>query len=155
MATRVYTQSRITTMQELKNIGYMVAFACGWVCDYTGLSEEAIYILTALMIVDTAFGFVKAMKLGKTSSTKLTVGVVSKFILLLIPISISLAGIVTGINLKPMATGTINIMAMAELYSIIANAYSIRTGKVIQEHDAIALMLKKVKKTLEKLLTIN
>ena len=139
-------------MNTIKNAGYAIAFVCGWVCEYTHISQEAIYILTVLMIADTLFGIVKSMKLGTTSSTKLTTGVLSKFILLLIPISISLAGILTGINLKPMAIGTINIMAMAELYSIVTNAYIIRTGNDVKEFDAIALMLKKVKSIVEKML---
>ena len=140
-------------MNIIKNIGYALAFSCGWVCEYTDISQEAIYILTALMVVDTVFGVVKSIRLRTTSSTKLTTGVLSKFILLLIPISISLAGILTGMNLKPMAIGTINIMAMAELYSIITNAYIIRTGKEVKEIDAIALMLKGIKKSVEKILT--
>lgn len=139
-------------MENIKLIGYAIAFACGWLCDYTGIKSEVITILAVMILIDTLFGLIKSFRLKTTSSTKLSVGVMSKLVLLIIPIAISLTGIATKLNLNSVVIGTLNVFILAELYSIVVNAYIIRTGQDMKEHDFIALTLKKIKGLLEKLL---
>ena len=41
-------------------------------------------------------------------------------------------------------SGTFFALSLAEMYSIIGNAYEIRTGKKVTEYDAVALILSKM-----------
>jgi len=140
-------------MQKLNNIWYAIAFSCGTVCNYLEISQEAIFILTILMLVDTFTGIIKTIALKKKpTSSRLSLGILSKVTLMLIPFCLALAGKGIGLELITVALGTINVLILSETYSIISNIYVIRTRKDVKEYDVISLLLNKLRKILEKLM---
>jgi len=138
-------------MEWIKNIGYCVAFCYGWICDYSGLASqhEVILILVTLMILDSITGYTKVAVLGNhPTSTRLSIGVISKVTLLILPFTIALLGKGLGINIVGLATGSIMTLLVSEAISVITNIYIIRTKKEVKEFDIVSVMLLRVRKVL-------
>lgn len=136
-------------LEKIKTTLYCIAFCWGWVCTYTGVSQESIYILTALMVFDTITGYIKVAVLGgHPTSTRLSWGIASKLVLLLVPFTIVLSTKYLGLNLLGLASASIITMSVSEAISVITNIYIIRTGKELKEFDLISGMLKKIRETL-------
>lgn len=109
---------------------------------YLWLSQESFYLLTTLMFVDTFTGVVKSLVFKETKSRTFTIGVLSKMLLLLIPLSIAIAGKISNMTTSWFVTGMFTLLAIAELWSILANIYQIRTKKKIEEYDAVTTVIK-------------
>lgn len=136
------------TTSTLKNLAYIPAFLLG-------LSFEAWGILAVFMIVDTILGIIRSMTLyGAHSFTSrlLAHGVVSKCLVLFVPIILVWTGRGVGFDFLPVAKGTLSVLVLAEAYSILGHVQSIRTKKDIKEFDAVSMVLKGVRETLEKML---
>lgn len=138
-------------IQDAKHLGYIGFALLGAV----GLPHESYIILAVLMLVDTLFGVVRVGVVhgGRhIKSYRLTAGILSKLAVLLVPLIIAWAGRGAGIPLTFMATATISVLILAELYSIIGSVYSIWIKEDVQEFDAISFVLRKVQISIEKLL---
>ncbi len=113
---------------------------------YFNIQQEAFYILSALMIIDTITGVAKqhAILANGITSRRLSNGVMAKFVTLLFLLS---GGIVvkyftesTGLYVQTV----MSLLIMSEFYSIIQNVYAVRTGILLPEYDAISITLKKI-----------
>lgn len=138
----------ISTKAFIKNISYGLAFLIGAV----GLSAQAFAIFGALIIIDTLTGIIRAVRLkgGRSvTSLRLTSGVISKLLIILVPLIIAWAGQGSGLNLTLVAQGALSMLILAEAYSIIGNIHAIRVGKDLKEFDAIAWVLTKVRSVIE------
>lgn len=146
METAGATTFSITTF---KNFLYIPAFLLG-------LSLESMSILAIFMMLDTVLGVVKSMVLhGPRSFTSriLAHGLVSKLLVLLVPLIVVWSGRGAGFDLHMLASGVISILVLSEAYSILGHIQSIRTGEEVKEFDAVSLVLKSVREVLEKMLT--
>lgn len=132
----------------LKHIGYIPAI-------FIGLSLESFLILAVFMVLDTIVGVIRAMIVDgcrSFQSAKLTSGIVSKAIIVLLPLLIAWAGKGAGMNLVPFAQAILGLLIFTQLYSIIGNTYSIRMRKNVPEWDAMSFVLKKLQEIVEALI---
>lgn len=132
----------------IKNITYLLAFMVGAV----GLSTEAFAIFGALIVIDTLTGIIRAIKVhgGRSvTSMKLTSGVISKLLIISVPLIIAWAGRGAGLPMTAVAQGALSMLILAEAYSILGNIHAIRTGKNLKEFDAVTWILDRVRTTIE------
>ncbi len=133
-----------------KNLGYIPAFVIG-----LGLSPDSLSILACFMAFDTLLGICRSMLIHGGNSFRsriLAHGIISKLLVLFVPILLVYTGRGAGINFLPVATGTISILILAEAYSILGHIQSIRTREDVKEFDAISMILANVRAGVEKLL---
>jgi len=131
----------------IKNISYIPAFLIG-----AGLDVQAIGILALLMIVDTLFGVLQSGTLrgwSSITSGRFWRGIISKMMILFVPSVILLAGKGSGLDFTVLVQGTVTLLILSELYSIIGHVYSVRTGKQTTEFDAVAFVLLKLRDILK------
>ena len=134
----------------LKNSCYPVAFYVA----ITGVSTDIVNILTILIFLDIATGLAKAYRLDKYSirSGRLMGGLLSKLVVILIPLIIALAGKGVGVNLVELVKGSFGTLILAEAYSNLSNIKQIRTGVAEKEFDVVSKLLEKIKKVILSLL---
>ena len=127
-------------------------FALAWVFAYTGLPVEPSVILGVLMLVDILFGLASA-KVAKAAITshRLTVGMLSKATLLTIPLVMALAAKGLGADFYYLVNWIVYVFILSEVYSIVSNAYTIKTGKQAPEWDAISFILARLRVVIENL----
>lgn len=136
------------TTLAIKNIGYFLAFIIGAV----ELSTEAFAIFGVLIVIDTITGILRSSRVfgaRSVTSLKLTSGVISKLLIIGVPLIIAWAGKGAGIPMGALAQGALSMLILAEAYSILGNIHAIRTGKNVKEFDAINWVLEKVRTTIE------
>lgn len=129
---------------HFKNIGYILA-------GILGIKYDIIAAFTLLMLIDVATGILVSARVDgwvSITSKRLAFGVLSKLLLLLIPISIALAASAVEEDFSFLVRSTISILALAESYSIIGNIYAIKVGERIPEFDAISVILRKIREVL-------
>jgi len=138
----------------IKNLTYIPAFIWGLLS--TGLDLYAMAILLAFMVIDTIFGILESGLIRgwqTIKSSRMIRGVLSKFMILLVPSVLLLAGKGAGLDFELFVRGTVTLLILAEAYSIIGHVYSVRTGKQTSEFDAMAFVLSKVSKALQVLIS--
>lgn len=126
---------------SLKNAGYIVAA-------YIGVSHNVLIAFALLMVIDVITGMIASKRIegcNSITSDRLKFGVGSKLLLLAIPFSLALCATAIGQDLRVLTSSSISIMALAELYSIISNIVSYRTGERVPEFDAVSIVLGKVR----------
>lgn len=117
---------------------------------YSGLSTEPLERLLILIIIDTFFGSIKSILVGKNFTThRLTRGVIGKIGLITIPFVFALAAQSVGADATAISLYAINIIILAEAYSIIANIYTIRTKKDLPEWEVTSIFLHKIQSLIE------
>ena len=134
----------ISALTILKNLGYIIA-------GILGIKYDAAFAFGSLMMIDVFTGVVASASCcgwKAITSRKLIFGVLSKLFLLFIPLSVALAAIITGNDMKFIISSSISILALGEAYSIIGNVYTIKSGKRVLEFDAVSLILTKVREML-------
>lgn len=133
-----------------KNLSYIPAFIIG-----IGLSWDSTSILAVLMLSDTLIGVVRSMLLHGGNSFRsrlLAHGIISKMLVLFVPIMVVYVGIGVKIDFHPIASGIFDVLILSEAYSILGHIQSIRTRQDVKEFDAISMVLKSLRTLFEKLL---
>ena len=134
---------------KLMFIGCYTALAVFF--NYIGLDKEIISLYGLLLGIDYVTGLLKAYRLKQhIKSNIMKYGILSKLVLLLIPITLLITSKIVGIDFNEMVKISLNILAISELYSIIGNLYSVRTAKELPEYDVLALLGGKIKDFLMK-----
>ena len=140
----------------LKAIGYLIVCGYSWV-NSKGIEARVLAILLAFMCLDVLLGWIKASvvkKLENPTSQKAKKGLLGKLIMFVIPV---VCGLIWSIFDKEGALRIVNTMivalAVAEGYSVIANASIIYTGESLSEFDAVSFVFKKVGLLIKNLLT--
>lgn len=120
---------------------------------WSGVNAEAVAALTFLLLVDMFTGVWKTVRIGaKPRSSRFANGILSKMVLLLIPISLAVAAKGVGVDIASLVSAVIGALILSELYSIIANIATIQTGKEQEEFDVLSLILRQIRKTINKIL---
>lgn len=105
-----------------------------------------------LLVVDYLTGIGKAYKLGHSiTSNKMKYGIISKLSLVLIPLALAAAAKGLGTNSMVIVETSMTILIVSELYSIIGNYYSMKTGLEMPEYDAITILGKRLRGVLIRL----
>ncbi len=139
-----------TSLIALKNFAYIPAFIIG-----LGINPEAVSILAAFMLIDIVLGVAHSAALhgGRSIRSRTLIhGIVSKFLVLMIPAILVYTGKGVGMNFVPLITATISVLILAEAYSMLGHIQSIRSGEDVIEFDAVSLVLKSIRNFIEKLL---
>ena len=119
---------------------------------YLGLDKEAYAIYSILLVIDLFTGWIKAGKLGiARTSVRLKYGVLTKLMLLLMPIVLALGAKAVGLEFKTILDVCITILVLSEVYSIIGNMYTIKSGEELPEYDAVAMIGSKLRSVLIRL----
>ena len=138
-------------MVNLLDIGKSAVYA---VFVYLGIRTGTVKVLLVLMLIDSALGIIKAMRLGKKFSFKvLGWGMVSKLTILIIPMIIALMGKALSFDFSLFVVAVMNIIVVSEGISCITNILSIRTRKQIENTDYITALLHSIRKGLTGLVT--
>ena len=138
----------ISIMTIVKNLGYIPAMLLG-------LSSESYTILAAFMLIDTITGVARAGVLGgwrSVTSFKFTSGIVSKAVVIIVPLLLVWAGRGAGLDLLPVASAALGILILAQLYSVLGNIYSIHVRRDVHEFDVVELILRQVRIIVERIL---
>ena len=96
------------------------------------------------MLLDSLTWFIKvAVVGGKPTSRVFAKGIYTKLAGLLLVFAIAIGTkIITGVDMSQAVTGIVWALSLNELYSIVANYYTIKPGEEVEEYDAITGMLK-------------
>lgn len=112
--------------------------------EYLNIPLEQMWILALLMWIDFLTGVAKQYRIDKSQieSHFAWLGAIKKIVTLIVVLSLGL--ILKGLEISEMAyiKGVLSIFIAAEGYSILQNAYAVRTGKLLPEFDVISLLLK-------------
>lgn len=141
------------TVTWIKNWLYVPAFLMA-----IGFPDQTAWLITSLavlMVIDTISGVMLSGKIDgllSITSRKLAAGVVSKSLILLIPFMFAMVAKGFGINFDVYLFGTVGLLVLAELYSVLGNIQSYRTGKRLPEIDVVSLALSKIRKAILSLL---
>lgn len=142
-----------STTVVLKNSSYVLVFFAS--LEYLGFNPEALGILGILMILDifTAIGRVWLNEGGRNiRSAVLKKGVTAKLLLITGLFAVALSSKSFGLDMQQFAQAVLSVLTLGELYSILGNIHSARTGEPKVEFDAVAWMLSKVKDMLSKII---
>ena len=119
---------------------------------YLGIDTEAYFIYSVLLIIDLFTGWAKAGRLGiARTSIRMKYGILTKLMLLLMPIVLALGAKAVGVEFKTILDVCMTILVLSEVYSIIGNMYAIKSGDELPEYDAIAMIGGKLRNVLIKL----
>ena len=131
--------------------GNFIFIVFAWVMTYTGLPSEAVVILAVLICVDFAAGIGKSLAIQKpVTSQRMRVGLISKLGLLVVPLVVALAAKALTQDLEWIVSYVVNLMILSETYSIIANIYAMKSGKEAPEWDVMSVLLKQIKKLIDR-----
>lgn len=123
------------------------------------LDINVVNVVMWLMIIDTASGIMKAIAVDKVmfNFKYLYVGILSKFVVLLIPMTLALMARGIGYDFKWAVEIVLRLIILSEGISIITNAISIKDNEVLKNRDYLSLMLNFIRKKLIELFdkTIN
>ena len=145
------TATAATTTVVIKNMAYIAAF-------FIGLDVTNYTILAVFMGLDLVFGTVRAGVVHgwrEVKSYKFISGIVSKLVVLSVPLIVVWAGKGIGIDLLFLARGALGMLILGEAYSVLGNVNSIYQKKDLPEFDIIATILYAVQKFFEKLFVTN
>lgn len=136
----------VTPVVVAKNSSYVFTF---WISfEYLGFNAEAMTILSLLMLIDIATAITRVWlnEGGKQiKSAVLKKGVAAKLLLLTGLFAVALCSKSLGFDIQNFAQAVVSVITLGELYSILGNIHSARTGQTKVEFDAVAWMLAKVK----------
>lgn len=143
----------VATTPTLANFFYI---PCTPVLVYLNLPVEPVVILAILLLIDYFTGVLKVFILkGSLRSYRAIAGMLTKGSILLLVFA--LAFMAKGINLdfKLYLEIFVSVLIISETYSIFGNVYSCIAKEEIEEFDAVAMAIKKVRMVIEKLLLVN
>lgn len=115
------------------------------------IDTDVVNILMVLMLLDTIFGIWKSLVLGEVFKfSVLLFGIITKVLVLLIPMTLALVGKGLGYNFKPLVDIVMRVLVVAEGISIFSSFYMIRTKKRIENIDVVTKLLLAVRNSLLK-----
>lgn len=140
----------------LKNSGYVAAFVAS--AAYLGISPESIMVLAGVIVIDIITGVLKSAALHgwrSITSSKFSAGVLAKLLLILVPITLALGGKGVGLDMGLLVQGSITVLILSQVYSILGNIRSLQTLDDKNEFDAVAFIMRQLRDILEKSMTTD
>ena len=123
--------------EEVKILLYM-AFA------FLNIDVDIAKIIFYLMMIDTFSGYIKCMVIKDMSFSfrTLYIGLLSKVVILLIPMTLALMGIGLGYDFTPVMDAVLRLVILSEGISIMTNVLSIRDKKTYENKDYLAILVR-------------
>lgn len=141
------SETGITGGVIMKHLSYIPAFLLG-------MSMHSFTILFVFIMLDMVTGIWRVWVTQGPAAIKsrhAINGLASKMLFMLIPLIIAYTGKGVGLDLIAAAAGCLGLLIASTGYSIIGNIYTIRTGVVVAEFDAVRFILNGIRKGLEKM----
>ncbi len=121
--------------------------------NFIKLDATVISMYALLLVIDIVTGVLKAIRLGRKPTSKaFLIGIMAKLTFLLIPITIAVAAKGIGLDLTSFVTTVIAALILNEVYSTIANIYTINTGKEAEEFDVLSKILSFIRDFISRML---
>ena len=152
--TNFLTEYSATLLVWWKTAGYFL-----WMILFDKLSipQDQFTALGFLMIVDVITGYFKIKKADPRNfrSRDLGDGIIGKMLVALLVVSLATAA-QNWIHIDPkhFLEWSLAGLIVAEIYSIVQNVYIYKTGKMIEEYDAMTYVLKALREFLLRLLKL-
>ena len=110
---------------------------------FLNVDIDVVNVIMWLMIIDTISGVIKAIAVDKIKFTfkKFYLGIMSKFVLLLIPITLALMALGVGYDFTWAVEAVIRLIILSEGISFFTNIVSIREKKVYENRDYLSIIL--------------
>jgi phage-related holin len=110
---------------------------------FLNVDVDVVNVIMWLMIIDTISGVAKAVIVDKIkfTSNRFYLGIMSKFVLLLIPITLALMALGIGYDFTWAVDATLRLIILSEGISIVTNTISIREKKVYENRDYLSIIL--------------
>lgn len=137
----------------IQNTAYLVLFVA--TLQWFGVDALSTAILGIMIVIDVITGILRSGFVDgwrTIQSNRLQRGLVAKLLIILLPLLVALCGKGIGMNLAAFAQACLNVLILSEVYSILGNIYSLRTGKVRSEFDAISYVIGQVQEFLKKII---
>ena len=137
------SETLITTTVFYKHLAYIGALLLG-----IGLAPDVVGILTILVIMDVITGVLKTWRCngGRSITSKMgSWGLLSKVLILGVPITIALMAKGLGMDLTSLVTGVMAMLLISETYSILGNIRAIKTGVEMKEFDVIGIIVDRIR----------
>lgn len=142
-----------TVMGWVKSATYFIAMCVTAAINYIETDHVLIYTLTFLMVLDWITGVIKAKQLNvKVTSKRSNKGIIEKLMLLVIPVAIAVTLKAVNVPIGVTMRAAFSLLTVAELFSVISNAYCIYTRTDIQEYDAVSAVIKFMRASIMKAL---
>lgn len=136
----------IETTATIKIIYNFFVFIISGLLAYLNMDKEVIALFSVLLVIDYLTGLHKARILNHSiTSNKMKYGLISKLLLLLIPIVLAISGKAVGADFHYVVLASMNILIISEVYSIIGNIYASSTKQEFPEWDAVAMIGKRIR----------
>lgn len=120
---------------------------------WLGLPIDSVAILAILLMIDYFTGVLKVFILkGHLRSYRAVAGILTKGSILLLVFTLAFMAKGIGLDFELYLKIFVSVLIISEAYSIFGNVYSCITKEQIEEFDAVAMAIKKVRKAIEKLL---
>lgn len=138
-----------------KMIFYGIALGITNTLDYIEVKYGVVAALALAMAFDTGSGIWKSYVLSKTDSNiKVTSkegkkGIMDKVLMLLFVLLLGVVGKLLGLDLSWLVVNALILLVVFEMLSSAGNILTIRTGKPVQEFDAITFILKYIRSGLK------
>lgn len=151
--TNIFTkQMESETITTMKLASYPLV---AWILSYTQISHEVITILAAFLFIDVVTGLLRVAltEPQKLSSRTGIIGILSKLLVILIPLVIALVGKGAGYDLTQLVDLSLKFLIVYEAWSILGNIVQIRTKDTsLNEYDAVSLLIKSVQDIFKRML---
>ena len=110
---------------------------------FLNVDIDVVNVIMWLMIIDTISGVIKAVIVDKIKFAFNTfyIGIMSKFVLLLIPITLALMALGVGYDFTWAVEAVIRLIILSEGISFFTNIVSIREKKVYENRDYLSIIL--------------
>ena len=136
-------------MENMVYIKIMTAFIMVGISSfatYLGINVEALSLFALLLVIDYITGIAKAKRLKENiTSNKMKYGIVSKLLLLIIPLVLAICSKAMSIDISSLMFVAINMLVLSEGYSILGNIYAFRTAKELPEIEVVAILGKRIR----------
>lgn len=120
---------------------------------FLGIDANVAGILFLLMMIDTFVGVIKVFTLGKKFTfRRLIWGIVTKISVLTIPLTVALMAKGVNIDLTNFVVVVMDVLIVAESFSILTNMLSIKSREDIENRDFITILIKKIRDALGKVI---
>lgn len=122
-------------------------FVFSWIVAVLGVDEVVLTSLAILLLVDWLSGIGKSFRMGRPIESKYgTVGFISKFSVMGIPLTVALMGKALGKDLSLLVDVTFSAMVVNEGYSALTNMYAMYTKKELPEWSIMEILFGKLQK---------
>jgi hypothetical protein len=138
------------TTKEILNFLYIPFIA---LMHFIAIDKMTFTIYAGLLAIDLLTGVGKVIRLGhKPTSKRFLIGIMAKLTFLLVPIIVALGAKGIGLDLTSLVNTVIYALILNEVYSSIANIYTIQTGIEAEEFDVLSKILKVLRDLIERIL---